>query len=88
MGLAGALIGAGVDLGLQLALNGGDFSDINYASLGISAALGAAGYVGGGKAAHSFLATANIGRKEVIGELGAFIKGLGQGRIWFGKQIR
>jgi RHS repeat-associated protein len=81
IGVAGALIGGGVDLGLQLLLNGGDFSDINYVSIGVSSALGLVGYVGGGSAAKSFLSGANIGTKGIIGEFGAAIKGLGQGRI-------
>ena len=37
--------------------------------------------LGGGMVAKDFLAAANIGTKGAIGELGAAIKGLGQGRL-------
>ena len=42
-GLAGFAIGAGRDLGIQLYVNGGDFSKVNYASVAISGAAGATG---------------------------------------------
>ncbi|PPD36897.1 MAG: hypothetical protein CTY18_03700 [Methylomonas sp.] len=66
----------------QLALNGGDFSNIDLTSIGVSAALGAVGNVAGGNAARSFLGGLKGTRtKELIGEFGAAIKGIGQGRI-------
>jgi RHS repeat-associated protein len=40
-GLAGALIGAGLDLGLQLATNGGKIECVNWMQVGISGAVGA-----------------------------------------------
>jgi len=39
-GIAGMAIGAGLDIGVQLALNGGDINDIDWADVGISAAVG------------------------------------------------
>lgn len=39
-GLAGALIGAGLDLGLQLATNGGKIECVNWMQVGISGAVG------------------------------------------------
>jgi hypothetical protein len=42
-GLAGALIGAGLDIGLQLIINGGRFDCINWKQVGVSAALGVVG---------------------------------------------
>nr|WP_255609647.1 RHS repeat domain-containing protein [Methylosinus sp. Sm6] len=82
----GALIGGGIDLGLQLISNGGNFSTINYTNIGVSAALGAVGNIAGGRAAGAFLNNASRSTKEIIGELGAGIKGLGQGRIPVGLQ--
>jgi len=42
-GIVGALIGAGIDLGLQLVLNGGRLDCVNWKEVGISAATGALG---------------------------------------------
>ena len=41
--LVGAVIGAGLDLGLQLVENDGDFSRVDYGSVAVSGALGAVG---------------------------------------------
>jgi RHS repeat-associated protein len=51
----GALVGAGLDLSLQLMQNGGDLRCINWVSVGSSAALGA---IGGGFGARSLAKTA------------------------------
>jgi hypothetical protein len=77
----GALIGGGIDLGIQLVSNGANFSEINWTSVGVSAALGAVGNVGGGAATSAFLNNASRATKGIVGEIGAAIKGLGQGRI-------
>jgi RHS repeat-associated protein len=39
--LAGGLVGGGIDLGTQLLLNGGDLSQVNWTSVGVSAVGGA-----------------------------------------------
>lgn len=41
--LAGAAIGAGIDLGLQLWMNGGDIHCVDWSQVGMSGAMGAAG---------------------------------------------
>jgi RHS repeat-associated protein len=83
----GALIGGGIDLGIQLVSNGGNLSNINWTSVGVSAALGAVGNVAGGRAASAFLNQASKATKGVIGEIGAGVKGLGQGRVVVDRQI-
>ena len=44
----GALIGAGIDLAVQLATNGGDVHAVNWVQVGVSAAVGATGVGLGG----------------------------------------
>ena len=82
----GALIGAGLDIGIQLAINlgsGQNFSqsirNIDLTEVAISAAFGTVENFAGGRAASAGIQAANIGAKEIIGEVGAAIKGLGQG---------
>ncbi|WP_035359511.1 RHS repeat-associated core domain-containing protein, partial [Acinetobacter calcoaceticus] len=43
--LVGIALGAGTDLGIQLALNGGDFQCVSWTQVGVSGALGS---IGGG----------------------------------------
>jgi hypothetical protein len=43
----GALIGGGIDLAVQLAVNGGDVHKVNWVEVGVSAAVGATGLVSG-----------------------------------------
>jgi hypothetical protein len=52
-GIVGALLGGGVELGLQLATNGGNFRCINWWDVGVSAAVGAVapGWLNVGKTA-------------------------------------
>jgi len=90
----GALIGAGIDVGTQLTINlasgqslGQSFRNIELAEVGISAALGAVGNIAGGRAASLGLRAARNGTKEIIGEIGATVKGLGQGRVVVKRQI-
>ncbi|MBP1152676.1 RHS repeat-associated core domain-containing protein, partial [Methylocaldum sp. RMAD-M] len=40
-GLAGAIIGGGIDLGIQLAMSGGDISSVNWRDVGLSMVAGA-----------------------------------------------
>jgi RHS repeat-associated protein len=40
-GVAGALVGGGIDLGIQLLMNGGNLKCVSWTSVGLSAALGA-----------------------------------------------
>ena len=90
----GALIGAGLDIGIQLAINlgsGQNFSqsirNIDLTEVAISAAFGTVENFAGGRAASAGIQAANIGAKEIIGEVGAAIKGLGQGRVVVGSQV-
>ena len=50
-GIPGALIGAGIDLGLQLLANGGRLDCVNWLQVGVAGAMGA---VGGGAIAGAF----------------------------------
>jgi RHS repeat-associated protein len=84
---AGALIGGGIDLGVQLISNGGDISNVNWTSVGVAAAFGAVGNIGGGKATSVILNNASNATKGTIGEVAAAIKGLGQGRIPYAFQV-
>ncbi|HRN82634.1 MAG TPA: RHS repeat-associated core domain-containing protein [Nitrosomonas europaea] len=77
----GALVGGGIDLGIQLWSNGGSFYDVNWASVSVSAALGAVGNVGASKVTGYFLNNASNATKGVVGDVAAAIKGMGQGRI-------
>ncbi len=45
-GIAGAFVGAGFDLGMQLIMNGGRFRCISWTQVGIAAAMGSAGGFG------------------------------------------
>jgi hypothetical protein len=49
----GALIGGGVDLGVQLFNNGGDLHKVNWVEVGVSAAVGATGVGPGGVIANA-----------------------------------
>jgi RHS repeat-associated protein len=64
----GAMIGGGVDLGIQLISNGGSFSDVNWTSVGVSAALGAVGNVGGASALTTTVKGFSNATKGTIGE--------------------
>ena len=55
----GALIGGGIDLGLQLLSNGGSFSSVRWGSVALSAGLGAVGSIGTGQFTSQFLSTAS-----------------------------
>jgi RHS repeat-associated protein len=90
----GALIGAGIDIGTQLAINiasgqsiGQSIRNINVAEVALSAALGAVGNIAGGRAASAGLRAASIETKGTIGEIGAAIKGLAEGRIVTNRQV-
>ena len=85
--IGGALIGGGIDLGLQLWSNGGSFSQVNWTSVGVSAAMGSVGNVAGGAAAKAFISGASRSTKGVVGEIGAGVKGLSQGRVVVGRQV-
>ena len=77
----GALIGGGLDLGIQLYSSGGSFSQVNWGSVGVSAALGAVGNVAAGRAVSGFLNGASNATKGFVGEAAAVVKGLAQGRV-------
>ncbi|MBN9694430.1 MAG: hypothetical protein J0L85_01375 [Zoogloea sp.] len=77
----GAIVGGGIDLGIQLIANGGNLSSVSWTSVGVSAALGAVGNIGAGKAASSFLSNASNMTKGTVGEVAAAVKGLAQGRV-------
>ncbi len=77
--LIGALIGAGIDLGIQLWNNGGKLSNVNWTSVGTSALAGAVGS-GFGSAAGAWAAKAiNIGssvvKGAVVGAIGGAVGG-------------
>ena len=82
----GALIGGGIDLGLQLLSNGGSFSNVSWGSVAISAGLGAVGSIGAGRLTSQFLNTASNATKGVIGDVAAGVKGLAQGRVPYALQ--
>jgi RHS repeat-associated protein len=83
----GGLIGGGLDLGIQLISNGGRLSQFNWTSVGVSAALGAVGNIGGGRLVSFGLNRASNAAKGIIGEVSAGIKGLGQGRVIVRRQV-
>ncbi len=70
--LVGAAFGGGIDLGVQLATNGGDFSEVNWASVGISAVVGASG-VGLGTVVAS--ATTNVALRIALNAAGGTLIG-------------
>ena len=71
--LVGAGIGAGIDLGVQLALNGGDWSQVNWYSVGLS---GAAGALGFGLGAGIARLTTNLAARIALNAVGSgFIGG-------------
>lgn len=68
LALAGALVGAGIDLAVQLVRNGGNVADINLTSVGASAIAGATGV---GLAAAISNLTRSIGAQLVLNTLGS-----------------
>jgi len=84
----GAIIGGGIDLGFQLYSNGGEFSQVNWTNVGISAGLGAVGNIAGGKAAGYLLGKANNMTKGRIGEAAAALKGMVHGRVPVAFQVK
>ena len=82
----GAVIGGGIDLGIQLISNGGRLSEVNWTSVGVSAALGTVGGFAGGRATSYALNNASKTTKGFIGEVSAGLKGLTQGRIPYAVQ--
>jgi len=68
LALVGALIGAGIDLGVQLATNGGNFGNVNWVSVGASALSGATGV---GLASAVANLTKNFGKQLALNAIGS-----------------
>ncbi len=66
--VAGAALGAGIDLGIQLLLNGGNWDCVNWWSVGIS---GLAGATGVGLGAGVAKLTAQLGVRVALNALGS-----------------
>ena len=78
IGVAGFLVGAGIDFGVQVASNiahgqsfGGALSNVSVGQVLVSGALGAAGQIGGSTAARSIVSGLSNGAKGTIGEVAA-----------------
>ncbi|AEG02518.1 RHS repeat-associated core domain-containing protein [Methylomonas methanica] len=88
----GALIGAGIDVAMQLAMNGGNWQCIDLGQVALSAAFGAVGGGFGAKAGKQGLTSLAKGlsnsTKGSIGEGLSTIKNLAKGSSRIGTQVR